>query len=152
MRTRLIAVLLVEERLVLAPYRDLHGYWTLGVGHLIDNRKGGALPAYIHSFPITEEVALRILGEDITVREAGLDDAIPWWRRLSETRQIILMSMAFQLGVRGLLGFVRTLNFLRAGAYGPAADEMLDSVWARTDSPERARRHAAAVRNDQLEL
>ena len=39
--------------------------------------------------------------------------------------------MAFNLGVRGLLGFKKALAAVKAGDFEKAAEEMLDSKWRR---------------------
>ena len=58
-----------------------------------------------------------------------LDMNLPWWRNLSEARQKVLISMAFNLGVEGLMGFTRMLSALQDGDYSVAAEEMLASKW-----------------------
>lgn len=42
----------------------------------------------------------------------------------------MLVNMAFNLGVSGLLGFHATLGWIKQGHYSSAAGEMLLSVWA----------------------
>jgi lysozyme len=46
-------------------------------------------------------------------------------------RQAVLLNMAFNLGVGGLLGFKRALGAMRIEDYARAGTEMLDSTWAR---------------------
>jgi lysozyme len=43
----------------------------------------------------------------------------------------VLINMAFNIGVGGLLKFKNTLAHIRSGQYELAATEMLDSNWAR---------------------
>ena len=50
--------------------------------------------------------------------------------------------MGYQLGLNRLLGFKRMLAALERGDYRAASDEMLDSKWAISDTPARARRLA----------
>lgn len=117
-------------------YTDSEGYLTIGIGHLIDRRKGGELPDHI----IDE-----LLQHDITAVVRALNDALPWWRRLSEARRRALANMAFNLGIGGLLGFRRMLAALQASDYERAAAEALDSKWARQVG-DRAERIAALIR------
>jgi lysozyme len=152
MTDELVALLMEEERFVPYPYRDSKGLWTIGVGHLIDSRRGGELPAYIRSFPISRDQGNRMLAEDIQAVENGIDAALPWWRALSTTRQVVLASMAFQMGVGGLLGFRNTLRMVEEGRYEAAAAGMLESKWARQDTPARARRHSRAMALDRWEV
>jgi lysozyme len=55
---------------------------------------------------------------------------------------VVIIGMAFQLGTSGMLGFRRAIAAARDGRWDVAADEMLDSKWAREDTPARAQRMA----------
>lgn len=119
-----------EEGSVAHAYQDSLGYWTIGVGRLIDERKGGLL------YP--DEIDY-LLKNDIKRKTDGLNDALPWFHLLDEPRQAVLIQMAFQMGVKGLLAFTTTLGHVRVGRYAEAAVAMLESLWAR-QTPERAAR------------
>jgi lysozyme len=136
--------LIKEEGLRLHPYQDHMGYWTIGVGHLIDGRKGGRLPAGVYCFPISEHMAYQILTHDIHEKHTDLLMSLNYWGRLSKVRQVCLISMAFQMGLKGVLGFKKTLKFLETGKYRQAATEMLRSRWA-TQTGGRAARIAEAM-------
>lgn len=130
MSQNLIRQLRDEEGEVLHVYQDHLGYWTIGVGHLVDKRKGGRISARVSEF---------ILNEDIDSATSELDERLPWWRKLDEARQAVLLGMAFQMGIDGLLGFKNTLKMVEAGDYDGAGKGMLNSLWAR-QTPERAKR------------
>lgn len=123
-----------DEGRVPYAYQDHKGYWTAGVGFLIDKEKGGRIPEPVIDF------WLQYLVEE---REKQLDQYIPWWRKLSDARQRALIQMSYQLGVSGLLGFPRMLKALQEGNWGEAYRQALDSKWAKTDTPKRAQRVAA---------
>ncbi len=125
-----------EDRIPHA-YLDSRGFWTIGVGHLIDRRRGGGLPPHIID---------ALLVHDIEQKTARLDARLPWWRTLSDGRQRALVRMAFNLGVGGLLGFRRMLAALEAGHYEVAAVEALDSNWA-VQVGSRAERIAELIKN-----
>ena len=74
--------------------------------------------------------ALLLLHNDIDRVRRELDKSLPWWRNLSDVRQKVLISMAFNLGMGRLLQFNRMLSALQDGDYTAAAEEMLSSVWA----------------------
>ena len=59
--------------------------------------------------------------------------------RARPVRQRVLLDMAFNLGLGGLLGFKQTLAAIRGGEYERAASMMLQSRWA-TQVGERAKR------------
>jgi len=136
MHEQLIKQLRRDEDEILHAYQDHLGYWTIGVGRLIDRRKGGG---------ITAEESAYLLSNDISRREAELDRRIPWWRNLDGARQGVLLNMAFQMGVDGLLGFKNTLAMVQSGDYAGAADGMLHSLWA-SQTPARAQRLAVQMR------
>lgn len=140
---KLIAELRRDEGEVLKVYRDHLGWLTVGVGHLVDARKGAdpapfGVPLKLGD-PITSAQSAELLAADIASKAAELDKAIPWWRKLSEARQRVLLNMAFNLGTEGLLGFTNTLRMVQGGAYSAASEAMLRSKWA-TQVGERARR------------
>jgi lysozyme len=124
--------LIRDEGRVLHAYQDHLGFWTIGVGRLIDGRKNGG---------ITEEEAAYLLDNDIRRKTKSLAEALPWYLALDEARRGCLENMAFQMGVDGLLKFKTTLRLVQSGDYKAAARQMLKSLWAR-QTPERAARVA----------
>ncbi len=124
-----------DEGVVPFAYQDHLGYWTIGVGRLIDKRKGGGLSDAEIDF---------LLSNDIDRFEKQVIDALPWYSRLDDVRQRVLVNMAFNLGIAGLLGFKNTLAMIERGDYAGAAKGMLNSKWA-TQVGERARRLATMM-------
>ena len=132
MITELTAQLTRDEGRKPAAYQDRLGFWTIGVGRLIDARKGGGL---------REDEIDYLLRNDINDRIDQLGRRIPWFLELDGACQGVLLNMSFQLGVDGLLAFKNTLARVRAGNFAGAASGMLQSLWA-TQTPERAARLA----------
>lgn len=122
-----------DEGLKLKPYRCTADKLTIGIGRNLDD--AGITPAE----------ARMLLENDIARAEAGLDNAAPWWRQMSDTRQRALVNMAFNLGMSRLLGFRNMLEALRGGDYDRAAHEALNSKWAEQVG-ERAHRIAKMIR------
>lgn len=122
-----------DEGEVLTAYADHLGYLTIGVGVLIDKRKGGG---------ITAEESAYLLSNRIKAKEAELRTALPWFAQLDSVRQAALLNMAYQLGVEGLKGFPKMLAALRDGRWAEAEYQALDSVWAKQQTPARAKRVA----------
>ena len=104
------------------------GKLTIGYGHNLDANPIGGMGSNAR---ITEAEATRLLSEDCASIAAQLDKEIGWWRELKEPRQAVLLNMAFNLGVAGLLGFRNTLRYVRQGQYAMAQNGMLNSKWAR---------------------
>lgn len=121
-----------DEDEVLHAYADSMGYITIGVGHLIDARKGGSIPQHI---------SRQLLELDIDQKVGELKNRIHNWNELDDVRQRALANMAFQLGVSGLMGFRNMLRAIYNNDWGRAHDEALNSRWAK-QTPNRARRIA----------
>ena len=128
-----------DEGLVLHAYDDSLGYLTIGYGRLIDHRKGGG---------ITKQEAEYLLANDIKSKLQELQERLPWIDKLNDARKGVLLNMAFQLGVAGLMGFKSTLAKIEAGDYEGASTSMLKSKWA-TQTPNRAQRMAEQMRSGQ---
>lgn len=132
MRAELVKQLKADEGVVPYAYKCSEGFWTIGVGRLIDKRKGGQLRP--------DEITY-LLQNDIDDRIEALTRALPWFQDLDDARRGVMLNMAFQLGTEGLLKFERTLVLIRDGKYENAAHAMLQSLWAK-QTPERAERMA----------
>ena len=138
--TSIVQLLRYQEGEVLHAYPDHLGYWTIGVGRLIDQRKGGG---------ISQAESGLLLSNDILNKERDLDQHITWWRDLSPVRRMAIVSMCFQMGINGLLNFKETLEHWEKGDYENAAKSALDSRWAK-QTPIRAKEIAEMIRSETL--
>lgn len=114
--------LLRDEGCVLHAYLDSLGFWTIGVGHLVD--------ASWKDKTITQDEAMKFLDDDIAAKTSELYNKAPWVKQIDGVRQACLLNMAFNLGVNGLLKFKNTLLLIQAGKFVEASREMLNSTWA----------------------
>jgi lysozyme len=140
MITNIIEQLRRDEGEVLHAYQDKYGYWTIGVGRLIDGGKGGS---------ISKAESALLLTNDITSREKAITDALPWTTNLDPVRRAVLTNMAFNMGVDGLLEFHNTLAMIRAGQFDRAAGGLLNSKAARQDAPARYARLAEQLKTGE---
>lgn len=124
-----------DEKFVEYAYPDSLGYLTVGIGRMIDKRRGGR---------ISKAEALYLLGNDVQVVYAELNNALPWFQKLSDARQRALCNMAFQMGTPAVLGFKNTLEFMRLGNFKEAAGNARKSKWY-SQTPERAERVIALI-------
>lgn len=129
--------LVSDEGIVLHYYNDSLGYATIGVGRLIDQRKGGG---------ITKDEALYLLDNDIERKSAEVYRALPWLKTHPDEVQRAVINMAFQMGIVGLLTFKNTLSLIEQHKYKEAADNALKSKWA-TQTPNRAKRVTDMIRS-----
>jgi lysozyme len=125
-----------DDALCHTAYQDARGYWTIGVGRLIDSRKGGGLP--------TDE-ALYLLTNDILRVRAELQRTVPTFDTLDPVRQRVLINMGFNLGLSAFKGFRQMLAAVAVEDFAAASRAMLDSTWARQVG-NRAKRLAAEMR------
>lgn len=133
LRRRLVDSVKEHEGLRLEAYQDSLGHWTIGYG------------TNLEVMEISEETAEAWLTEALADVSDSLD-TVHGFPDLDSDRQDILIEMAYQLGIAGLLRFRLLWTAIRGGDYDRAADEMLDSRWAREQTPVRARTLAERMR------
>lgn len=125
-----------EEGFRAVPYFCSAGKRTFAIGYNIDARGN---PVWWDGVsPCTHQQAITQLQADVHSIADSLDKYLSG---LNNARQAVLISMAYQMGVPGLLKFKRTLKTIAAGRYAEAAGYMLASLWAK-QTPSRAMRHA----------
>lgn len=113
------AQLRIDEGVIPKPYTDTEGVLTIGIGRNLQDK--GLRP---------DEMAL-MLENDIADAERDARVLFPSFDSLSINRRAVLVNMAFNLGRDRLAGFKNFRAAVEAGDYKRAADEMLDSKWAR---------------------
>ena len=119
------------------------GVLTIGWGHSLEARPVRGLGA---GSSISEAEAESLLRADLAELAFLLDTRMPWWRGLGAARSAVILSMAFNLGLSGLLGFRKMLAAVRRNEFEEAAREMLDSRWAGQVG-SRARELAAMMKS-----
>lgn len=119
----LVHDLMMDEGLRTFVYRDSTGNLTWGYGHK-DNSVDPRL-----TFTAAQCRAQLMI--DVDQAEQELDVHCPWWDTLANIRQDVLVNMMFNLGWGKLGGFKRFLAAAQAHDYARAAEEMLDSLWAK---------------------
>lgn len=112
----LIEQLKRHEGLRLKPYRCSAGKLTIGYGRNLEDRG------------INETEAEFMLRADA---EESWEWAATEFPELDEVRLAVIANMHFNLGPTRLRLFHNMYKALRNGAYTMAAEEMLDSLWAR---------------------
>ena len=125
--------LILHEGLRLKSYICPAGKLTIGVGRNLDD-KG-----------ITEAEAMFLLKNDIDKVIKDLSK-YKWFNDLYPVRQKVIVDMAFNLGIAGLLKFKKMIAAFEEKDYEKAADEMVDSRWYKQVG-ERGKRLENMIRS-----
>lgn len=142
-----IKLLRYEEGYRSKPYFCIKRFPTIAVGKRI-GPKNADLGLYQFTVPL--KVADVWLECDLESINTKLNQ-YSWFKRQNADRKAVLVSMAYQLGVKGLFGFKNMIRALKADDYATAYTEALDSKWYKLDTPTRALRHATVLRDGCLE-
>ena len=119
----------VNEGFRSKPYQCSEDVWTIGHGLTW----------------ITEEESLNILTGRISQLHLQLLDDLDWYKDMPPEIQGILIEMVYQIGYSGVMKFKKMIANMIDKNWKSAADEMLDSKWAKQTS-NRANRLADIVR------
>ena len=134
-----IKKLIAHEGLRLEVYKDSLGIDTIGIGRNLEDRgitkeelDWMDIPnmAIVHTMGITEADAMYLAENDVQIVEEELVRAHPCVEELDAVRQLVLMDMAFNMGVPRLRKFTKMWNAVHEKKFDIAAKEMLDSRWA----------------------
>ena len=115
-------------------YLDSAGVWTIGFG------------TNLQVLSISQDMAEEFLASAIIKVEQALSKT-QTFNSLDEVRQSVLIEMGYQLGITGCLNFKKMWAALENMDYWAAASEMLDSAWAKIQTPKRAETLAARMRD-----
>jgi lysozyme len=118
-RQKLLAQIILHEGKRFKPYKDTVGKLTIGVGRNLTD------------VGLSEDEINYLLVNDLKKVEDQLDNNLPWWKDLDVIRQRVLIDMAFNMGIRGLLGFTNTLKAVHEMRWNAAAEGMRQSKWAK---------------------
>ena len=126
-------------------YKCTMGYDTVGYGFKCSDLSKDELALNNGKVaPMKEEVASKILDIKIEKLKNKVFKSIPWLENKPQIVQDVLLEMAYQMGVAGLLGFKNTLKMIENNDYKNAANGMMNSKWAK-QTPNRAKRLANEI-------
>jgi len=123
-----------HEGFVSKVYKCTAGKDTIGFGYNISAnplKLDKTILDRLYSTGISKEYAEDLLLAVLVKFETKLQQNLPWFEGLDSNRQWVLLNMAYNLGVDGLLTFKNTLVTIRSGDYATAAKMMLQSKWAK---------------------
>tara|TARA_Y100000592_G_scaffold22168_1_gene34330 strand:- start:831 stop:1322 length:492 start_codon:yes stop_codon:yes gene_type:complete len=138
-RDKLMDKLVAHEGLRLQVYKDTLGIDTIGIGRNLEGRGISEeeldwmdIPNMdaIYEHGISEADATYLAQNDVQIVEEELLRAHPCVENLDAVRQLVLVDMAFNLGVPRLCKFKKMWAAIHENKFDVAAKEMLDSRWA----------------------
>ena len=136
-------------------YQDTLGIDTIGIGRNLKDRGISKeeldeldIPTidHVYEYGITEADAMLLAENDVQIVEEELLRAHPCVEDLDAVRQLVLVDMAFNMGVPRLCKFKKMWNAVHEKKFDIAAKEMLDSRWA-TQVKSRSVKLANAMHN-----
>tara|TARA_B100002052_G_C15875001_1_gene596526 strand:+ start:317 stop:739 length:423 start_codon:yes stop_codon:yes gene_type:complete len=115
-------------------YKCTQGYDTIGYGFAIKD------------LIIDEDVADIILLKKLLTLLERIHIAFSWFKDVDDNAKNVVINMCYQLGLKGFSKFKKTIYYLETEQYEEAADEMLDSLWAK-QTPARAKELSNKIRS-----
>ena len=119
-REKLLDMLTLHEGLELKPYKCTSDKLTIGIGRNIED------------IGITEEEARYLLQNDV---DRILKEVEHWTflEKLDDVRQAVILDMVFNMGISKFNAntWVKTFAAIQDKDWEKAANEMLDSKWAK---------------------
>ena len=138
-RENFVNKLIAHEGLRLQVYQDTLGIDTIGIGRNLEDRgitkeelDWMDMPSMdaVYEHGISEADAMYLAQNDVQIVEEELLRAHPCVEDLDAVRQLVVMDMAFNMGVPRLRKFKKMWNAIHENKFDVAAKEMLDSRWA----------------------
>ena len=130
----IIEHLKAEEGVKKFAYRCTNNKITIGVGRNIDANGGIGLSESEIDFLLTNDI------ERVLVEAKTFD----WFTALTQTRQVAIVSLIFQLGLPRYKLFKKHIQAMSQNNFTQAAAEILDSRFAK-QVPARSQRIAAMI-------
>jgi len=127
----LIKDIKIEEGFRGTVYKCTEGYDTIGYGTRL---------------PLNEKESELLLVHRLNETKGAVKSSL-YYLKIDDEAWDILYNMAYQFGLGGLLKFKKMIKALKVQDYKEASVEMLDSLWARVQTPNRAKRLADRMKN-----
>jgi len=125
----------MEEGYRSSVYLDTLEKPTIGYGFLID------------SLELQEDICQLILMRKLEKLIKTIKFNFKWFDDMPEKVQDVVINICYQLGVSGFSKFKKTIQFMKNKQWDKASVEMLDSKWAREQTPQRALRLSETVKS-----
>ena len=134
-RETLVEDIKKEEGYRSSVYLDTLDKPTIGYGFLID------------TLELQEDICELILMRKLEKLIKNIKFNFKWFDDMPDKVQDVIINMCYQLGVSGVSKFKKTIQFIKNKQWDRASVEMLDSKWAREQTPQRAKRLSEIVKS-----
>ena len=115
-------------------YQCTEGFDTIGYGFAIKDLE------------LDEDIAEEILLRKLEKLIKRVRDKFDWLDQVPHEVQGVLVEMAYQMGLSGVSKFKKALHAMQMFQWRLAADELLDSRWAK-QTPNRAKELSDIIRS-----
>ena len=122
-----INLLIKHEGYKSRVYKDHLGFDTIGIGFLVKE------------LDLTKEECMSILKRKLTELELRIHQTFEWYKDADDNTKCVVINMCYQLGLYGFSKFRKTIKLLEEKKLKEASIEMLDSKWAKEQTPNRAK-------------
>lgn len=116
----LISRIVEHEGIKSSAYQDSLGFWTIGIGTLIDERKVGKL---------TIDECFYLFKNRLAIKQKELQE-YEWFTLLDDVRGGVVIELAFNIGTNGVCKFINMIDALKHKNYSQASKELLSSTWS----------------------
>lgn len=117
-----------------------HGYFLNGIPHC-------GVGHNLMTGPALSPAVIDLILEDDVAYFSARCETLEGWTKLTDVRQAVLISMAFNLGFAKLTQFVKMLQAVALGDFHTAAQEIRNSE-AHLQNPQRYDRLARMMESD----
>lgn len=128
------------------PYQDTKGIWTVGYGYNLSVRMPNPPCADYKCLLWTKADAFNHLTQDVLRINNRLKVRLDCYEQLPLKGQIVMIDMAYNMGLNGLFGFDELLVSICVKDYKQAGENILDSDYAN-DVRLRARRNVKILKD-----
>jgi lysozyme len=137
-----------EEGLRLKVYKCTAGFNTVGIGHNLDALQTRNIIGrdVLANGTITDVEAQKIFEYDLTSVLRSLHKNISFFSKLDAALQYVLISLAFNMGIGGLMQFKNTLKAFDANNTTNIINGLSSSKWSK-QVPNRAKKLMNIVRS-----
>ena len=119
--SKLVEMIKRHEGVKSKVYLCSAGFETIGVGRNISESGLG----------LSDDEINYLLANDIARVKGELSETYFWFVAMNEARQDSIIDICFNLGLTRLRGFVKALTAMSREQFDVAADEFMDSKWAK---------------------